>query len=162
MQQFSSIPQSLRDPQPGSRRKGVRCAASDSAPRGPNWSSDRSSQGMVQRKILSSNRLKWTWFSVLLSNPLTKDDFPFHLDRTLVYVVVSLRNGAQKTRAKISSNQRCSPLALWAMADYCCRRSHDCRFFVLGSVLSSRMKKTWNQIQEGNYACHSFQRRPPY
>jgi hypothetical protein len=28
--------------------------------------------------------------------------------------------------------------------------------------LSSRMKKTWNQIQEGNYACHSFQRRPPY
>jgi hypothetical protein len=28
--------------------------------------------------------------------------------------------------------------------------------------LSSRMKKTWNQIQEGNYACHSSQRRPPY
>jgi hypothetical protein len=28
--------------------------------------------------------------------------------------------------------------------------------------LSSRTKKTWNQIQEGNYACHSSQRRPPY
>jgi hypothetical protein len=55
-------------------------------------------------KKMSRNRLKWTWISVLLSNPLTKDVFPIHLDRSLVYVVVSLRDWTAKSGAKISSN----------------------------------------------------------
>jgi hypothetical protein len=94
MQQSPSIPESIAETQVGSKGKGLvgsRLAAQADAkkPRGsdPNWSSDRSSQGMVQPNFLSLNRLKSTWFSVLLSNPLTKDDFPIHLDRALVFML---------------------------------------------------------------------------
>jgi hypothetical protein len=38
---------------------------------------NRSSQGMVQLDFLSLDPLKQAWISVLLSNPLTKDEFPF-------------------------------------------------------------------------------------
>jgi hypothetical protein len=61
--------------------------------------------------------LKSTWFSVLLSNPLTKDEF-IRLNRTLVYVVVSLRNGRSEPGAEFSSKQRFSPLACAGDAGY--------------------------------------------
>jgi hypothetical protein len=53
---------------------------------------------MVQPNFLSLIRLKSAWFSVLLSNPLTKDEFAFIWIRTLVYVVVSLRDGVRQNQ----------------------------------------------------------------
>ncbi len=50
-------------------------------------------------QFLSLEHLKTTLFSVLLSNPLTKDDFPFSMGRTLVHVVVvSLLKGHSTRR----------------------------------------------------------------
>jgi hypothetical protein len=104
---------------------------------------------MVQPDFYLTNRLKTAWFSVLLSNPLTKDDFRFIGDRALVYVVVSLRNGVAKTRAETSRKQRLSPLALSAVWESCRLCGYGCCFGFSGSVKSSCRKKTWNEIQEG-------------
>src|ERR1035437_639071 len=100
-------------------------------------------------QFLSLERLKSPWSSVLLSNPLTKDEFQFIWVVLLVHVVVSLRNGAVKTNAKISSKQYSSPLAASGGAGLLLLLQLRLPFsFSCQSRHHSRTKKTWNQIQE--------------
>jgi len=64
------------------------------------------SQGMVQRNFLSLNRLKSTSFSVLTSNPLTKDEFG--LIQIVFWFTLSFlfAGGVVKPDTKVSSKQR--------------------------------------------------------
>jgi hypothetical protein len=51
-------------------------------------------------KILSPDPLKIVRFSVLLSNPLTKDDFTSGNNRTMLHFVVLLRKGVVKPKRR--------------------------------------------------------------
>jgi hypothetical protein len=166
MQQFLSIPQSPRSSQVSGKEKGL-----DGPHSSLRTAREKQIESVVESiftrngatKKMSRNRLKWTWISVLLSNPLTKDVFPIHLDRSLVYVVVSLRDWTCKNPARRSpatSTELHLPFRRWSTT--VAVAVSIAVFSFAGSVWLSRTKKTWNQIQEGNYACHSSPRRPPY
>jgi hypothetical protein len=65
---------------------------------------------MVQCNFYLRSPLKSTWFSVLLSNPLTNDEFRF-AEIVFGSVVVSLRNGAA-SGAKVFHQLALVPLAV--------------------------------------------------
>jgi hypothetical protein len=72
---------------------------------------------MVQLDFFWLDSLKRVRFSVLLSNPLTKDEFQTS-GSCFGARGRSLRNGALRANAEISSKQRLSPLAGRGGADF--------------------------------------------
>jgi hypothetical protein len=105
------------------------------------------SQGMVQPNFLSLIGLKSTWFSVLLSNPLTKHEIGF-IEIVLWFTLSFLFAKGAKPSTKTSSKQHLSPIAYRAMQDFCCLCISDASKPVGQSVISNQ-EKTWDPIQEG-------------
>jgi hypothetical protein len=80
-------------------------------------------------QFLSPEHLKTTLFSVLLSNPLTKDDFPFRMGRTLVHVVVvSLLDGQSNPERRSPANCFFLHTPHAAVMDFCCRSCYGRHF----------------------------------
>ena len=100
---------------------------------------------------------------MLLSNPLTKDDFPIHLGLALVHIVVSLRKGVVKPKAKISSKHGPSPLAYAGDEGLLLPsqlRSQSLMLWV--SLAISKQENLEPKSKKESIACHSFLRLPPY
>jgi hypothetical protein len=90
--------------------EGVNCVAANARREVQNHASRAReidlSQRMVQLKFFSLAGLNSTWFSVLLSNPLTKDEFLFCRIGLWFWLSFFPSRRAVKAPAKLSSKQR--------------------------------------------------------
>jgi hypothetical protein len=116
---------------------------------------------MVQPNFFSLDPLNQAWFSVLLSNPLTKVDFFNRRSYFGRHGRISSQWSFQ-TGAETSSNQLSSPLAGFGGAGVLLPLQSFFWSDLWVGLYVSLEKNTWSKSEKDLKTCHSFPRPRPY